>query len=401
MSVIVKMPQLSTSVDEGIVLKWFFQTGDRVKKDEVIVEVETEKVTFQVESPGSGILSQIFVMEGETAKTGQDMAVIIEDDDKKENFVQETTISSQLEVKKSEKIEKREKVENASYHDDRINISPIAKKIAKEKEIDIFKVIGTGPGGRICKEDILYFEKKTTHKEATLSENIRLGQELPLTRMMQIIGNRLKNSYRDVPHVYFSCEIDCYEIICFRNYLLERVTKENEIRVSLIDIIIKAVGKAIEKFPLFNSTLEDKIIKIHKNINIGFAVAVEEGLFVPVIRNVNKMDIVPIAIRRKSILDKIQKKKITMDELSGGTFTISNLGHYNIDFFTSIINPPEAAILSVAKIKERPMVIKGELEIRPSVKLGLSVDHRIINGNMAAQFLEELETLLVNPKILV
>ena len=173
-------------------------------------------------------------------------------------------------------------------------------------------------------------------------------------------------------------------------------------KIGVDDALLKtAFGKAIEKFPLFNSTLEDKIIKIHKNINIGFAVAVEEGLFVPVIRNVNKMDIVPIAIRRKSILDKIQNKKITMDELSGGTFTISNLGHYNIDFFTSIINPPEAAILSVAKIKERPMVIKGELEIRPSVKLGLSVDHRIINGNMAAQFLEELETLLVNPKILV
>ncbi len=287
----------------------------------------------------------------------------------------------------------------------RIKITPIARKIAREKGIDVSRIKGTGPDGRITRDDVLAVVEGAKGRE--LAEEwpsgeaaIRLGAAVPLTRMREIIGQRLTASSRDVPHVHFSCEVEGTGMIGFRERFSGAIESTTGVRLSLNDIILKAVATTIEKFPLFNASLEGKTIKIHEEVNIGLAVALEEGLIVPVIRRVNELTLGQIAGARKDILDRARTKKLTLDDVSGGTFTVSNLGQFNVDSFTSIINPPETAILSVARMKERPVVVGGELAVRPTVNLGLSVDHRIVDGAMAAAFLQELSGLLEDPYLM-
>lgn len=284
-----------------------------------------------------------------------------------------------------------------SAADARVAITPIARKLATEKGIDISLIKGTGPDGRITKEDVLAAAEAVHVKQPAPDAGIRLGMSLPLTRMREIIGQRLTASSRDTPHVIFSCEVDGTGMTELRNTFVEAMESATGVRLSFNDIIMKAVADIIVKYPLFNASLEGKMIKIHPDVNIGLALALPDGLVVPVIRKVNEKTLSQIAIARKEIVDRADRKKLTLDDLTGGTFTISNLGRFDIDSFTSIINPPEAAILSVAKMKEKPVVIKGEIAIRPVVYIGLSADHRVVDGAMAAEFLQELRRILESP----
>ena len=232
---------------------------------------------------------------------------------------------------------------------------------------------------------------------ATEVNGVVFGAEIPLTNIRKIIGDRLTRSARDVPHVYFSCEVDCTEMIKFRSIFKDIVAKKSKGKLSYNDLIIKAVATTIEKYPLFNAVLEDETIKIGKSVDVGLALALEEGLIVPVIRETHRKSLSHICLARQTVIQKAQDKKLTMDDLTGSTFTVSNLGQFNIDFFTSIINPPETAILSVARMKDRAVVVDGELAVRPIMKMGLSIDHRIVDGADGARFLEDLQTLLENP----
>jgi len=401
----VIMPKLGMAMKEGRVAKWRCKEGEEVEEGDVIAEIETEKITYQIEAPISGILVKILVGQGSVARVGQVIGVLIKEGESfdaaalpvppQEVSVQETAAASEIRAEAPSRPRERA----------RIKITPIARKIAKEKGVDISKIKGTGPDGRITREDILVAVEGAKEAEGPEMELagktlIGLGATVPLTRVREIIGERLTASSRDVPHVYFSCEVDGTEMIEFREKFSDRIESATGVRLSFNDIILKAVARIIETYPLFNASLEDKAIKIHEEVNIGLAVALEDGLVVPVIRRVNELELGQIAVARKEILDKARGKKLTLDDLSGGTFTVSNLGQFNIDFFTSIINPPETAILSVARMKERPMVIKGELAIRPSVNLGLAADHRVVDGAMAAAFLENLQRLLEYPYLM-
>jgi len=400
----VIMPKLGMTMKQGKVTKWHYKEGDRVEAGDVIAEIETDKINYEIEAPISGILARVLVREEGVAAVGEAIGIMVEEG---ETFDESAIPASTPEghgdkegvVTPVEKpVDTPVEVTSAA----RIKITPVARKIAKEKGIDISKIRSTRPDGRIRKEDVLAAakaaEKKVvSDKEPAGEGEIQLGATVPLTRMREIIGQRLTASSRDVPHVYFACEVDGTQMIQLRKTVIDAIESTTGVRLSFNDIIIRAVATTIEKYPLFNAVIEDREIKIQKEINIGLAMALEEGLIVPVIRNVNKKTLGQIATDRNELMQKARTKKLTLDDLEGGTFTVSNLGQFNIDFFTSIINPPETGILSVAKIKDRPVVFEGEVAIRPILYLGLSADHRVVDGAMAAAFIQELQQTLENP----
>lgn len=400
----VIMPKLGMAMKEGKVLKWQCKEGDRVEEGDIVAEIETEKITYQIEAPLSGILARILVEEGKTAGVGEVIGIMVEEGESLEVSALPPAPRkvSVREEKAVAAAETRVEAPSVSSKGPRIRITPVARRIAREKGLDVSLIKGTGPDGRITREDVLAAaegagKRKVSGKEAPQEPGVGLGATIPLTRMREIIAERLTASSRDVPHVYFSCEIDGTGMTQFRESLSKAIESTKGTSPSFSDIIVKSVAATIEKYPRFNASLEGQTIRIHEEVNIGLAVALEDGLVVPVIRRVNEMPIGEIARARIEMIDKARKKKLTLDDLSGGTFTVSNLGQFDIDSFTSIINPPETAILSVARMKERPVAIEGELAIRPIVNLGLSVDHRVVDGAMAAAFLEELRRLLEAP----
>jgi pyruvate dehydrogenase E2 component (dihydrolipoamide acetyltransferase) len=405
MSEKIVIPELGTTVKRAKISKWLCKEGQLVEKGESVCEIETEKVTLKVESPIRGILFQIIKYEGQIADVGEVIALIVEEDkipDKKYknqiSFDQEEAIAQKLSTSASESTEK---VESIPFEKKHIKITPIAKKIAKEKKVDVTLISGSGPHGRIQKKDVLDFLRKKIgvgdQKMPAKDSDVYLGATILLTKMREIIGERLTKSSKDVPHVYFSSEVDCSELIDVRSKFIGIIEQKTGKRISYNDFIIKAVAMCIEKHPIFNATIENKAIKVNESINIGFALALEDGLIVPVIKDANQKTLSQILNNRLELIQKAQNKKLTIDELSGGTFTVSNLGKFDVDFFTSIINPPETAILSVPKMKERPFAEDGKIVIRQTIKLGLAADHRVVDGANAAYFLQEICTLLKNP----
>jgi pyruvate dehydrogenase E2 component (dihydrolipoamide acetyltransferase) len=261
-------------------------------------------------------------------------------------------------------------------------------------------VTGGGPGGRIVKADVLAYnpaEADVSKADAAVQPLEGLGVEIPLTQMRRIIGDRLTESSRDVPHVYFSAEIDASALIEFRAIFKPVLAKQNGGALSYNDLIIKAVSMTIMRYPAFNGTLTEDAIHIRPSIDIGLAMAMPTGLIVPVIRNTERLSIGDICLVRKELTAKAQEGSLTVDEITGGSFTISNLGQFKIDFFTSIINPPETAILSVARIKERPAAVDGQIIVKPTIMMGFSIDHRVVGGADGARFLDDLKSLLENP----
>ena len=386
------MPKLGMTMKQGKVTKWHYSVGDRVEAGDVIAEIETDKINYQIEAPATGTLAKVLVGEEGIAAVGEVIGIMVAEGETFDDSTIGVPVSGGNDIEPAA----------------RIKITPVARKIAKEKGIDISKIRITRPDGRIRKEDVLAAaeaaEKSDTCDKKPVSESgkgkIELGVTIPLSRMREIIGQRLAASSRDVPHVYFACEVDGTGMIELRKTVMEHVESATNVRLSFNDIIVKAVATTISKYPLFNAVIEDKKIKIHKEINIGLAMALEEGLVVPVIRNVNEKTLGQIAAARNELIQKTRTKKLILDDLEGGTFTVSNLGQFNIDFFTSIINPPETGILSVAKMKDRPVVLDGKLAIRPILYLGLSADHRVVDGAMAAAFIQELQQTLENPYLM-
>ena len=405
MSENIIMPKLGMAMKEGKVVRWLLSEGEKVEKGSLVAEVETEKINYQLEAPSSGILVKIITEEGMVASVGEIIGVIAQEGEEIDDSVL-TSSPSQAEEEQPAPAPAPPTAASGGVPSDskKRKITPVARKMAQDKGVDISGLQGTGPGGRITKEDVLAAASKLEKESERPSEAtadkigaVGFGSSIPLTRIREIIGERLSASSRDVPHVYFACEVDGTKMMEFRKTALEIIESATGVRLSVNDILLKAVAVTIEKFPMFNATLEGKLIKIAETVNIGLAAAMEEGLIVPVIRNVNQMTLAQIAVARREILDKAKAKKLNLDDLSGGTFTISNLGQYNIDFFTSIINPPETAILSVAKMKDRVVVIDGQIEIRPIMYVGLSADHRVVDGTEAAAFLQELQNILENP----
>jgi len=355
------MPKLGETMEEGYLLNWLKKEGEKVTKGEPPFEVSSDQTNVAEEAEKNGHLRKILVQPTETPIPVTKVIGYLSD-----------SVTEELPETKSEGEVKKENKE-------RISISPLAKRLAKEKGIDLTKIKGTGAGGRIEKDDLLKISRGNGDEEF---------ERKSLTGTRKIIARRMSESKKNIPHYYLQAEIE-----------MEAITKlKEEQKFSYTDFILRASAKALSDFPLMNAIIIGEEAKIYKKINIGLAILGKKGLLVPVIRNLEKKSLAQISQERISLKEKAEQDKLSPDDLRGGTFTISNLGVLGVDNFAAIINPPEVGILALGKIKEIPVVAEGKIQIKKVMRVTLSADHRLIDGAYSAQFLNRIKEILENPK---
>jgi len=394
----IVMPKFGLQMKEGRIVEWLKKENEEVKKGEPLFIIETEKVEVEVEAPASGMLRVIAAKEGSAVPIGGLVAIIAEPDEELppiNQILEETT--RELPTPKPEEPGKIGKP--VPIAEKKLKFSPLARKLAEEHEIDITKIKGTGPGGRIVKKDVLRVIEEI--KAAPEAELAKVAKVIPMTTIRKRIAQRLSESHLRAVHVTQTMEVDMTEAVKFRQTILPRFEEAHGIRVSFNDILVKAVTKALRKYPELNSTLEEDQIKIFEDVHMGVAVSLEKGLIVPVIRNTDKKSIVEIALAARKLFEKARKDALSLHEVTGGTFTITNLGMYGVEISTPIINPPQSAILGVGKITEKPVVVDRQITIRSIMPLSLSFDHRVVDGALAAQFLQELKQILEKPLLML
>ncbi|MFC6861556.1 pyruvate dehydrogenase complex dihydrolipoamide acetyltransferase [Zunongwangia atlantica] len=410
---IVKMPRLSDTMEEGTVATWLKQEGDKVVEGDILAEIETDKATMEFESFYEGTLLKIGIPEGETAPVDSLLAIIGPEGTDVSNVTGDSA-GKKAAPKKEKKSEAKEekKEESTSTSSDssseggRIFASPLAKKMAEDKGIDLSKVEGSGENGRIVKKDIESYKPseapapKETKKEAETSvaaPYVPAGEEsfeeIKNSQMRKTIAKRLGESKFSAPHYYLTIEVDMENAMASR----KQINAMPDVKVSFNDMVIKASAMALRKHPQVNSQWTGDAMKIAKHIHMGVAVAVEEGLVVPVLKFADQMSMTQIGGNVKDLAGKARNKKLQPKEMEGSTFTVSNLGMFGITEFTSIINQPNSAILSVGTIVEKPVVKNGEIVVGHTMKLTLACDHRTVDGATGAAFLQDLKTYIENP----
>jgi len=415
------MPKLSDTMTVGTVVKWHKKAGDRVSNGDILAEIETDKATMELENFDDGTLLKIFVEEGEEADIGSALAVVGEEGEVipeipagNDNKDQSNGSEVESDEEHIEPILPEQKTE-PNLQENRIRVSPLAKKIALKNNIDLSQIVGSGPQGRIIKADVENFLspnstplEQSVAKNTPSSTNLRKlpGKKVPLTNIRSIIATRLLESKTSIPHFYLQREINALPLRLAReainNKLATHAKYNNGARVSLNDIILKACSESIFAVPEINTSWGEKEIIFHEDINLSFGVALEDGLLTPVIREAQNLDLLGISVYAKSLIEKARSKKLKPDEMSGSTFTVTNLGMFGIDFFSGIINPPNAAILSIGTSVKKPVVAQdGSIQPGETMTIGLSCDHRLIDGAVGAQFLSVLAANLENPALML
>jgi len=412
---IVKMPRLSDTMEEGTVSAWLKKVGDKVNEGDIIAEIETDKATMEFESFHKGTLLHIGVEEGESAPVDEVLAIIgdkktdiekalksigkkdiIEEKQTKHEIpIQENISSEKIDNVKIDITKNKSKIEFVSSQSDRIFASPLAKKMASEKGIMLENLVGTGDGGRIIKRDIENFVPSPTSPKKMEKES---SNKIQNSQIRKTIAKRLSDSKFSAPHYYLNVEFNVDNLISFR----EQYNSQPETKISFNDLIIKATALSLRLHPVINSQWSDYEITQHKHVHIGVAVAVEEGLVVPVLKFADNLNLNDIGLMVKDYASRAQEKKLLQNEIEGSTFTISNLGMFGIESFTSIINQPNSAILSVGSIVQKPAIKKDKIVISNTMKLTLACDHRTIDGASGSRFLQTLKDFIENPiKILL
>ena len=395
MATTVIMPKLGLTMTEGTIEKWLKQEGDRVEKGELLVEIITEKINFQYEAPASGILRKIFHHEGEVVPVATPIAIIAEES---EVIPEVEAIKPEVLPEVIKPIAVQKEMEKPP---ERIFVSPIAKKIAHEKGIDLSSLKGSGPMGRIVKIDVLRAAERVVGKETLPIRPSPYGKTIPLKGIRRIIAKRMTESFQNIPHIYLSLEVDMTACLALREQLMEAIEKLVKVRLTLTDILVKVAASALKDHPIINSRIEGDQICLLEEINIGVAIALQDGLIVPVIRSADRKSLPEIAIALRDLTQKAREEKLSLEDVGGGTFTLSNMGMLGIDKFNAIINPPESSILGIGRTVEKPVVQGGEIKIKPMAWLSLSSDHRIVDGAAAALFLNHIKKLLENPTLLL
>jgi dihydrolipoamide dehydrogenase len=404
MPIDIIIPKLGLTMTEGQIVEWKKAEGDEVKKGDILFVLETEKVTFEVEASEEGILGKILVRENETVPIGAVVAYLLKPG---ESVADIETI--QPPTKKEVEIEQRVAepppfVLKEEYgKSDRVKASPLAKKKAKQFGIDLRAVQATGSGGMITKEDVEKFYQKELEKRdikpATLRE--QSGEKIKaLTTMRRTIAKKMLASKVETAQTYMSNTVDASRILAYRRRMLPLVRDEFGVKFTITDIMMKIAGAAIEKHPVMNTKWTDEGILYAEDVHMGMAMALDEGLIVFTIRDINKKDLGEVAKERKGLMRKGRENRFLPDEISGSTFTLSTLGMFDVEQFTANINLPESAILAVGAIIEKPIAANGEVLIRPLMKITLSYDHRTIDGAEAAKFMRTLKSLVENPAFL-
>ena len=437
----VVIPILGITVETGVIVEWLRNEGDSVEKGESLFVVEEDKVTTEVESPATGILARILLPEGQKVSVLAVVAVITEPGEelpaKYVNAFDEVTLAEQAETESDVRAEPAadlavRRVSALASADEPVRIIPAARKLAMEKGLDITNITATGPDGVILFCDVEAALAATVPKISTLAKRhaenkgvslkglegsgVRgrimrydvqqavedaktpaLGKIIPMDSMRQVIARRMSESAFTAPHIYFFSEIRLDPLLNFRKEIMAEFEQQFHLRPSINDFLIKAVALNIVDFPILNATIRDREIHIQPNINISLAVALPDGLMVPAIVNADKVGLAEIALQRLDLIKRARLGKLTLEELERGTFTVSSLAQYDITHFTAILNPPQSGILTIGKTRDELYLEGDEVKTIKIVTVGLSVDHRIIDGVTAADFLQNLKRKMEKP----
>lgn len=411
----ILMPKLSDTMEEGTIISWYVDEGDEVKAGDAIAEVETDKAVMDLQSFSSGILRKKLLEPGQSAPIGHLIAVLGTADEDISGIVGgEEAVRSEERGVREEEISTPETtpapvaVAPAGAEEERMKVSPAAKKLAEEKEIDLSKVRGSGPGGRIVERDITEIAPVGAHGGAPKPQPAAPepavtpttpGEVKDLSQMRKAIVRQMAKSKAPVPHFYLTMDIPMEKAM---EVVAEVKDTHPEIKIGINDLVIKASAEAIRKFPQLNSSyVEDNRVKLHKTIDIGIAVGLEDGLITPIIRDCGSKALKQIAAESAALVERARKRALQPEEYTGATFTVTNLGMFGVESFIAVINPPEAAILAIGAIREIPVAEEGHLKVGKRMLVTLSCDHRVVDGMQGAQFLQEFRHLMENPVGLV
>ncbi|MES2379637.1 MAG: pyruvate dehydrogenase complex dihydrolipoamide acetyltransferase [Bacteroidota bacterium] len=424
MAEVIRMPKMSDTMTEGVIVSWLKQVGDDIKSGDILAEVETDKATMELENFVKGTLLHIGIPAGGSVpvdaliaivgQKGEDISALLEtgagtpakaEEPKTEEPKAETTTTTETSVAVSSAPQTHT---TANTDDGRVKASPLAKKIAEEKGIALNQIAGSGDGGRIVKRDVETFTPNkaaaTTSAAGAPAYNIpavvgtESYEEVPVSQMRKVIARRLSDSLFTAPHFFLTMEINMDNV----NAARKTINADGDVKISVNDFIVKAVAASLRKNPKVNSSWLGDKIRYNHHIHVGVAVAIEDGLIVPVVKFADNKSLSHISAEVKQLADKAKNKKLQPNEFEGNTFTISNLGMYGIEEFTAIINPPDACILAVGGSKETVIVENGQMKVATIMKVTLSCDHRLVDGAIGSTFLKTLKELLENPvKLLV
>ena len=407
----IVMPQLGLTMTEGTVVRWLKRVGDRVEKNEPLFEVETDKVVQEVLSLEEGVLNEIVVEEGRPVPVGTVIGYV----------------GAPGEVPAGAGARGREDVEAPRGGDgesggreehgarrpepgtprslDLVRASPAAKKLAERLGVDYRTLRGSGPGGRVIEEDVRRAAASAAAQPpqsprppvppSSVAESA--GESIPLRGIRKVVAERMAHSFATVPHFYLTAEVDAGALVALHGQVAPAVERKHGVKLTLTDLLVKATAMALKEHPEANAAWSDGGIRRNPVVSLGVAAATDDGLVVPVIPEADRLTLVEIARKRGELVEKARAGKLTLPDLEGGSFTLSNLGMFGVDLFQAIVNPPQAAILAVGRIKDRPVAVGGQVAVRPTMFVTLSSDHRILDGALAARFLARVVQLLENP----
>ena len=397
MAIEVIMPKLGLTMTEGTIITWYKEEGDPVKVGEALFAAETDKVSIDVEATDSGTLLKILVKAGTTIPILGVIGYIGNPGDEipllKQDILATTTDLS----KTDERITPIPPRTAQGTGDTPISISPLARHLVKENAIDLSGVKGTGPKGRIVEEDIqkILKERKSGINEPIQRNEITVPFEMHLlNQVKRVTARRMTDSFQQTPHFYLNREIDCQLLVELRKKLLTEYENEFHIHLTYTDFILKALALVLPRNALLNASWENEQVRIFKEVHVGLAISTPQGLVVGVVHKAETMSIREIAATRETLTRKAKDGKLTPEDIANGTFTLTNLGMFGVDSFQPIINPPQSAILAAGVLSDRPMVLNGQLVIRPGIILTVALDHRVVDGIEGAAFLKELAEIL-------
>ena len=418
MSINILMPALSPTMEEGTLSKWLVKEGDIVTSGDLIAEIETDKATMEVESIDDGTIGKILVNEGqESIKVNEPIAILLLEGETLSDIESMNEAKLPEVIKNLDKIENNPKIDISSkemakielvtdkniepvkQNKTRIFISPLAKRLAKQSNIDLSLVSGSGPNGRILKNDIENFNnnKNLLQSEITLNDNN--SELVKNSSMRKTIAERLVQSKNEAPHFYLSLDCNIDQLLKIRSLI--NLKSNDQYKVSVNDMIIKAASSALIKVPQANASWENDNTRYFKNTDISVAVAIDGGLITPIIKNVQSKGLLEISEDMKILANKAKSGKLLPEEYIGGSFSISNLGMYGIKEFSAVINPPQGAILAVGSGEKRPIVINDQITIANMMTVTLSCDHRVVDGAVGAEFLSVFKDFIENPSLML
>ena len=406
----ILMPKLSDTMEEGVLLKWLKKEGESVKQGEILAEIQSDKADMELEAYDSGVVRKIFVKEGEKGAIGAPLAIIAGKDEDIAALLKELKSSESSKAPKEPVAGSPSPSSRAAEpapqavpqpvgepEDGRHKSSPLARKMARDNNIDLTRVPGSGPGGRVVKRDLeAVLSGAVSPKRAPATITPGSSKDVELSPIRRTIAKRMSESKLTAPHFYVTVEIDMEPAMAFR----EQITNAMGLKLSFTDITIKAAASALMLHPMVNSTYLGSTARQYGYAHIGVAVALEDGLVTPVLRYCEQKKIDQINAELRALADKARNRKLKPEEYQGATFTISNLGMFDVEDFVAIINPPEGAILAVGSIKEKPVVSEGQIRIGHTMNVTLSCDHRVIDGAAAARFLQDFKKFMENPAAL-